>query len=818
MAFTGKDPKDTFLAILNIGDANQALQPIATTPVLDAGGLASLLELSQSVVIFTGILTANVANGLVMDAGIPLVADAVTVDSVLDKTDTDVGIFFTTGDPEGSLTASVGSMALRRDGVAGATMFVKESGAGNTGWATFDFVNTFLGLVDTPGTYIADKWVKVNGAGTGLILTDAPVVSIGAFTELTDVPYPDYVGHGGKTLRIHASETYLEFVPYPAGSFIGLTDTPGAFVAEKWLKVNAGGTALEFVDSPAGSLIGHSDTPSSYAGEGGKILVVNVAEDAMEFAAHTFLTLSDTPGTYSANQYVRVNAGGTGLEFAANPLPGGVQGDILYYTGIAWSALSPGTAGQHLTTGGPAANPSWTTPVTTFLALTDVPATFVGQAGKTVQVNVGETALEFVAFPTGTFVGLSDTPSAFTGQAGKTVQVNVGESALEFVAFPAGTFIGQSDTPTDYTGDGGKFLAVNVGEDAVEFVAAPAGTFIGHSDTPADYTGDAGKLLIVNSTPDAVDFLGGIQGDVLYHNGSAWTALGVGTSGQFLKTQGAAANPVWDNVPDPFPSGVQGDILYHNGSAWVVLPPGTTGYVLATQGAAANPVWAAAGIGGVTTWLGLTDTPASYPTDYVFSFPSVNAAEDALEFPPAPLCELPAYAPFTPVGIMAYIDADIGGWLPIYSPFPAGDPSPRVYLVMDPSNDPNDFPAGPGIVGGTPTWDVLQVTVGEIQGNENVLTSNDYDIPYVLAGVYYYASIGSMLQTPPVVPVAPTNGQVLSFNFGTGQIEWITLGNKYYDRVREPVTNGNPTTPEILFDTNGDVVMVEYTTEYTTHV
>lgn len=40
------------------------------------------------------------------------------------------------------------------------------------------------------------------------------------------------------------------------------------------------------------------------------------------------------------------------------------------------------------------------------------------------------------------------------------------------------------------------------------------------------------------------------------------------------------------------PSGTQGDILYYNGTAWVVLPAGTSGQFLRTSGAAANPVWA----------------------------------------------------------------------------------------------------------------------------------------------------------------------------------------------------------------------------------
>lgn len=35
------------------------------------------------------------------------------------------------------------------------------------------------------------------------------------------------------------------------------------------------------------------------------------------------------------------------------------------------------------------------------------------------------------------------------------------------------------------------------------------------------------------------------QGDIIFHNGTNWVRLAAGTSGQFLKTQGAAANPVW---------------------------------------------------------------------------------------------------------------------------------------------------------------------------------------------------------------------------------------------------------------------------------
>lgn len=43
-----------------------------------------------------------------------------------------------------------------------------------------------------------------------------------------------------------------------------------------------------------------------------------------------------------------------------------------------------------------------------------------------------------------------------------------------------------------------------------------------------------------------LDFIGSAaQGDILYRDSAAWARLGAGTSGQYLKTLGAAANPLW---------------------------------------------------------------------------------------------------------------------------------------------------------------------------------------------------------------------------------------------------------------------------------
>jgi len=38
------------------------------------------------------------------------------------------------GTPEGAVIAPIGSLYTRTDGGAGTTLYVKESGTGNTGW------------------------------------------------------------------------------------------------------------------------------------------------------------------------------------------------------------------------------------------------------------------------------------------------------------------------------------------------------------------------------------------------------------------------------------------------------------------------------------------------------------------------------------------------------------------------------------------------------------------------------------------------------------------------------------------------------------
>lgn len=63
----------------------------------------------------------------------------------------------------------------------------------------------------------------------------------------------------------------------------------------------------------------------------------------------------------------------------------------------------------------------------------------------------------------------------------------------------------------------------------------------------ADSTEATGLKWVTNKLDDLANatITAVAQGEVLYYNGTDWVNLGVGTSGQFLKTNGAAANPSW---------------------------------------------------------------------------------------------------------------------------------------------------------------------------------------------------------------------------------------------------------------------------------
>ncbi len=72
-----------------------------------------------------------------------------------------------------------------------------------------------------------------------------------------------------------------------------------------------------------------------------------------------------------------------------------------------------------------------------------------------------------------------------------------------------------------------------------DVVSVPTARILGRSTAG---TGSAEALTLSG----ALDLVGSAaQGDILYRGAATWTRLGAGTSGHFLKTLGAGANPAW---------------------------------------------------------------------------------------------------------------------------------------------------------------------------------------------------------------------------------------------------------------------------------
>lgn len=139
----------------------------------------------------------------------------------------------------------------------------------------------------------------------------------------------------------------------------------------------------------------------------------------------------------------------------------------------------------------------------TLISLSDVPGSYVGQAGKALVVKGTEDGVEFELTTAGNFNALSDTPASKAGQAGKVVAVNGAESALEYIDQ---VLTDNTDFPSSYSGQGGKVLKVKVAEDGVEF-AQPVnveGNFSGgffdynHGGGTQSYTGGSGDLILLN--------------------------------------------------------------------------------------------------------------------------------------------------------------------------------------------------------------------------------------------------------------------------------------------------------------------------------
>jgi hypothetical protein len=232
------------------------------------------------------------------------------------------------------------------------------------------------------------------------------------------------------------------------------------------------------------------------AGSGGTGLTTYAVGD-INYASATTPTISKlTIGT--ANQIMNVNAGATAPQWTGlsslidTVFTASAQGTLLYRGASSWVALGVGTSGQFLTSGGAAANVSWTT----------------GASSGVSSISFGSTGL---------------TPNtATTGAVSVAGTLGAGFGGTGLATYTAGDTIYASAATT--------FTKVAIGT-AYQISAVNSG------GTAPSWQGLSS--LIDNGLTAAT------QGQILYRNASTWVALSPGTNGQVLTTGGAAANPSW---------------------------------------------------------------------------------------------------------------------------------------------------------------------------------------------------------------------------------------------------------------------------------
>lgn len=287
---------------------------------------------------------------------------------------------------------------------------------------------------------------------------------------------------------------------------------------------------------------------SNYArlpiGSTGQVLTVVGGTAAWATPATSVTSIAGSSGvlTFGTAGNVVGAAAGSVLNFNIS-VSGQTQGDILYYNGTGWVRLPAGTSGQFLQTQGGGLNPLWASSPS---------APVLSVAGRTGAVTVTQGAGVLVTTPSGTDITIK---KGYAVQAQGDVDYFDGTN---WVRLPAGT-AGQALT-TGGTGANPAWATIVTSLNAQTGAVSLAGSNGVVVGTPS-----AGTI------PITMGFSGQAQGDVAYFDGTNWTRLPAGTSGQFLKTNGTLANPAWAAVTT-LPNGVDGEIWAANNGTQAFTP------------------------------------------------------------------------------------------------------------------------------------------------------------------------------------------------------------------------------------------------------
>jgi hypothetical protein len=279
----------------------------------------------------------------------------------------------TSGTATVSVAAAAGTTNFRLPVGNGTNGFVLVTdGSGNTSWAN----NAAGGTVQSVGLSlpaiftVSGSPVTTTGTLTGTLATQSansiwagPVsggASAPAFRALVgaDLPNPSASTLGGIQSYTGIASQWIRSIStsgVPASSQPAFTDISGTVAAAQ-------------LPNPSPTTLGGIQSLAAVSSR----WINQISTSGVPSATQPAFT--DISGNLAAGQLPAISnnsvlgnaSGGTAVPSALTgsqvlDFLGATQGQVLYRNGSVWVPLSPGTNGQVLTTGGPAANPSWTT-------------------------------------------------------------------------------------------------------------------------------------------------------------------------------------------------------------------------------------------------------------------------------------------------------------------------------------------------------------------------------------------------------------------------------------------------------------------------
>jgi len=366
---------------------------------------------------------------------------------------------------------------------------------------TRQLINTGIIPNDGQGDSLRDAGGKMNnnfqelytalGNGTALtIVNNNLITATGAnkitFLYSTLAELPDAATYHGMFAHVHGENaSYYAH----AGAWVKIADANKSFGMFSDVDLTATPTNGQALVYDSGSQTWKPGTISGGGGGGG--------------GAIAFLGLTDTPATYSglSGGFLQVNGTADGLTIVAafsidklsdvdTTTSAPSSGQVLKWNGTKWAPADDSTSGGGAADAGTLdgldstyflnynnLNNKPTVP-SSVLTLTDTPATFSGQAGKTVKVNAGATALEFVTDSGGGASTLNDltdvtisTPAqgdvlyyngtGWVKQNGPTMRWDVGASGSSNYTFTGPGFASTTNDPVLYLMRGHSYIFVN---------------------------------------------------------------------------------------------------------------------------------------------------------------------------------------------------------------------------------------------------------------------------------------------------------------------------------------------------------------------